>query len=116
MQADNSEPPETSSVSSIAAPSLPLLSDVTADISFAEAQQAGKTIRRLKRGNPVRKLARDVMNRRPIGEVQPLFESLANTAHPAQEREIAAWTSRLDAAGRRTAGPRCRPVARCAGR
>jgi hypothetical protein len=89
MHADDNEP---QAVPSIASPVPSLLPDVVADISFSEAQQAEKTIRRLKRGNPVRKLARNVMNRRPIGEVQPLFESLADTSRPAGEREIAAWT------------------------
>ena len=74
------------------APASPTMPDSPADISFKEAQQAEKIIRRLRRGNPVRKLARDVMNRRPVSDIETLFTSLGDTARPAQEREIAAWT------------------------
>ena len=94
MQTEDTAPEEASFSTSASAlfPTAALAPDVVADISFAEAQRAEKTIRRLKRGNPVRKLARDVMNRRVVGDARPLFASLTDTARPAQEREIAAWT------------------------
>jgi hypothetical protein len=82
------------------------LTSAVADISFEEVQQAERTIRRLKRGNPVRKLARDVMNRRAVENVQPLLKSLSDPTRPGRERQIAAWAlgwTSLDAAQKQAA-------------
>ena len=68
-----------------------LLTDAAFDIGFEEVAQAEKVICRLKPGNPVRKLARNVMNRRPVESVQPLLASLSNPSRPGKERQAAAW-------------------------
>ena len=84
---------------------VPIMGAIT-DIGFEEVQQVEKTVRRLRRGNPVRKIARDVMNRRPVDSAQPLIASLVGTTRPASERQIAAWAlgwTPLDASDRQAA-------------